>query len=239
MNDEILADMACARWTLNPALQSTAEKPTEFELFSDRINRMWPSYVLDARNRLRPGPETPTINLAWLKELLLSKELSRNSELEWVSNKSLKYLDGADLQGESVCLQSFPRSGNSFLRRVIELITGVYTGSDLNNNLTSQRMFSNCLGEETVPEDNNLVWIAKTHWPMEAPMGAKRWTTNKCISLVRNPIDIIPSLLYLLNTQNHSSTTNEKPNEVDPVFWAEFTKVIATGLNGHFLNLNS
>ena len=204
MNDEILADMACARWTLNPALQSTAEKPSEFELFSDRINRMWPSYVL-----------------------------------EWVSNKSLKYLDGADLQGESVCLQSFPRSGNSFLRRVIELITGVYTGSDLNNNLTSQRMFSNCLGEETVPEDNNLVWIAKTHLPMEAPMGAKRWTTNKCISLVRNPIDIIPSLLYLLNTQNHSSTTNEKPNEVDPVFWTEFTKVIATGLNGHFFNLNS
>ncbi len=231
MNDEVLTDMACARFSLNPAVQSTAENPSEFELFSDRVNRMWPSYVLDSRNRLRPGPETPTINLAWLKELLLSKDLSRNSELEWVSNNSLKYLDGADLQGESVAMQSFPRSGNSFLRRVLELITGVYTGSDLNINLTMQRMFSNCLGEETVPEDNNLVWIAKTHWPMESPLGAKRWTANKCISLSRNPIDMLPSLIYLVNTQNHSSTTNEKPNEVDPALWKTYTETVATGIN--------
>ena len=99
MADEVLANMDCTRFSLNPAMQSTAENPSQFELYSDRIFRMWPTYVLDARNRLRPGPETPTVNFSWLKDLLLSKELSRNSELEWVNSKNLRFLDGSDMKG--------------------------------------------------------------------------------------------------------------------------------------------
>lgn len=66
-----------------------------------------------------------------------------------------------------------PRCGNSFLRRILETITGVYTGSDMNIDLTTQLLFGGRLaGEETVSDDN-LVWVTKTHWPMESPLGSK------------------------------------------------------------------
>lgn len=111
---------------------------------------MWPTYYLDSRCRIRPGQDTPTVNLAQLKELLLSKDLSRDKELEWVSTKNLRFLDGTDITGEQIVFSSFARSGNSFMRRVIELITGVYTGSDMNINLTLQVVSGNLAGEETV-----------------------------------------------------------------------------------------
>ena len=62
------------------------------------------------------------------------------------------------------------RSGNSFLRRIIEMITGVYTGSDMNLNLTMHLMGGNVAGEETVSHEN-LCWVTKTHWPLMSPMG--------------------------------------------------------------------
>ena len=59
--------------------------------------RLFPSYVLDDRLRIRPGPETPLINFTNLKELLLSTDLARNAELEWASPKNLRFLDGSDM----------------------------------------------------------------------------------------------------------------------------------------------
>ena len=96
-NDECLADPENNRFSINPAMQSTAENPTPFDLYSDRIARIFPTYVLDEGLRIRPGPETPRVNLVNLKELLLSTDLARNAELEWASPKNLRFLDGSDL----------------------------------------------------------------------------------------------------------------------------------------------
>ena len=71
--------------------------------FSDRFTQTFPSYVLDDRIRIRPGPETPVTNFANLKELLLSKDVARNAELDWVSSKNLRFLDGTDISGQSIC----------------------------------------------------------------------------------------------------------------------------------------
>mmetsp|Transcript_22321 Transcript_22321/g.27397 ORF Transcript_22321/g.27397 Transcript_22321/m.27397 type:complete len:92 (-) Transcript_22321:1229-1504(-) len=46
-NDEVLADLNNERFTLNRALQSTAENKTEYELYSDRFVRVFPGYTLD------------------------------------------------------------------------------------------------------------------------------------------------------------------------------------------------
>lgn len=54
-------------------------------LYSDRVRANFPSYVLDAQNKVIPGPETPKLNFNYIQELLLSKDISRNSELEWIS----------------------------------------------------------------------------------------------------------------------------------------------------------
>ena len=45
------------------------------------------------------------------------------------------------------------------------MVSGVYTGSDMNLNLTLQLVFGNLAGEETYPHEN-LCWITKTHWPI-------------------------------------------------------------------------
>ena len=58
------------------------------------MTRVFPTYIYDERCRIRPGPDTPTVNFNWLKELLLSKDLSRDAELDWVSANNLRFLDG-------------------------------------------------------------------------------------------------------------------------------------------------
>ena len=68
------------------------------------MTRLFPTYELTQDHcQIRPGPETPRVNLKWLKELLLSTDLGRNSELDWVSGKNLRFLDGEDTTGARVC----------------------------------------------------------------------------------------------------------------------------------------
>ena len=59
---------------------------------------------MDSLFRIRPGKDTPTVNIAWLKELLLSKDLTRQSELDWVSQEGYRFLDGKDLFGDMIAL---------------------------------------------------------------------------------------------------------------------------------------
>ena len=80
-------------------MQSTPERPSDFELFSDRVTRLFPTYVLDDRLHVRPGPNTPRVNLLHMRELLLSRDLTRNAELEWVQMNTLRFLDGTDTMG--------------------------------------------------------------------------------------------------------------------------------------------
>ena len=77
-----------------------------------------------------PKSDTPTVNLKQLKEILLSKDLSRDRELDWIANGEIRFLDGEDIGGDKVSFQSFPRSGNTMLRKFLEVVTGVHTGSD-------------------------------------------------------------------------------------------------------------
>ena len=122
------------------------------------------------------------------------------------------------------------RSGNTFLRRVLELITGVYTGSDMNLNLTMHLQTGNMAGEETVSHDN-IVWVTKTHWPMESPLGSVKFSAQKCISIVRNPIDILPSLALLMNLMSHSLQSQVPLNQVDPEWWDRYVKELSGVVN--------
>lgn len=85
-------------------------------------------------------------------------------------------------------------------------------------------------GEETVSHEN-LCWITKTHWPMESPGGGTPFSAQKAISIVRNPIDMIPSLALLSTTTSHSATLTESFHEADPVWWAKFSENVAKGTN--------
>ena len=82
------------------------------------MNSKYPSYIFDERCKVIPGPETPLYNFVELKELLLSKDLSRDADFDC---NDLRFLDGkVDMTGNMVAFQSFHRCGNTFLRRFVE-----------------------------------------------------------------------------------------------------------------------
>jgi hypothetical protein len=131
-DDQILANKEVTVYSVNPEMQNTLENPTGFELYSDCFARLYPTYTLDARLRIVPGPETPTVNFNTLKEILLSTDLERNSELAWIE-KGLRFLDGSvDMTGNRVCFASYPRTGNTMTRNYVEAVSGIFSGSDMN-----------------------------------------------------------------------------------------------------------
>lgn len=184
--------------------------------------------------RIIPGPQTPVVNFKQLKDLLLSKDLSRDSELDWVSAGEFRYLDGEDMTGNMVAFQSFARSGNTFMRSYLETLTGVYTGADMDLSFSLNVQQSGLCGEEIV-SDSNLTWITKTHWPM--PMGwQEKFHAQKMISVVRNPIDVIPSFVSLVNFCSHSLVPEQSYSRDRPEFWndavAYFTEFLAENHTG-------
>jgi len=67
-------------WSADPAMQHTDDNPTGLMLFSDRFATLYD--YLETRpgklSKFYPKPDTPVTNLKALRELLLSKDLSRN-----------------------------------------------------------------------------------------------------------------------------------------------------------------
>ena len=219
-----MCDKGGDRMSVNPVVQkSIHNESAEYELFSDRYQRMVSSrFVLSQTLQLLPAPEKPVVNLKQLREILLSTDLSRNAELDWTKDE-FRLLDGESISGNQIAFQSFARSGNSFLRRFLELITGVYTGSDMNLNLTMNLMFNGLHGEGHVA-DGNRVWVTKTHYPFQSPMGVTKFESQKQIVIVRNPIDVLPSMAHMAWTGSQSETPKEKYHEDFPEAWNTFIK---------------
>ena len=84
-NDELMANKTVTRFSLNSSLQRTlSNTESEYMLLSDRIRLMFPRVVLDDELRFMPAPGTATVNFWQLQDLLLSKDLSRIKELDWI-----------------------------------------------------------------------------------------------------------------------------------------------------------
>jgi hypothetical protein len=91
----------------------------------------FPSYVLDKKLRLQPGPETKTLNFPKHKDLMLSKDLSRLPEFRKICESEAMLLDSNfNMAGNKISMATFQRNGNTFLRSYIEKCTGMATGSD-------------------------------------------------------------------------------------------------------------
>ena len=101
----------------------------------------------------------------------------------------------------TILLSSYPRSGNTMLRKYIEKLTGIYTGSDcdIKRNLNKQLYEMGLKGEGTT---NEKVLIVKTHFPER--MGMSTFECTKSIIIVRNPTDCISSLFNMVATSTHS-----------------------------------
>ena len=108
----------------------TEERKT-FEKFSERFLRLYPDYVLDETMHIVAKPDTPVVNLQNLMNLLKSNDEALWNESKWIFDPNhFRFLDGAQNKTQKVAFCSFPRSGNTFFRKYVELLSGIQTGAD-------------------------------------------------------------------------------------------------------------
>ena len=121
-----------------------------------------------------------------------------------------------------ILLSSYPRSGNSYLRSLLEGYTGIITGSDNrpNRNLSASLIRFGFQGEGVVDQS---VWLIKSHYPER--FGYVCFNVQKVILLVRNPFDAIASYFNMAFTNTHDKelhpSCREAPSPLANI-WEDF-----------------
>ena len=139
---------------------------------------------------------------------------------KYLDDKVLRFLDGQPIDGDRTCYLSYMRSGNTFLRKYLELITGVTTGSEMPVSAPTPLNIQGMIGEQVA---DDTVWVVKSHHPMR--IECLNFKTNKFIVCVRNPFDVILSTVNFLNTMSHvKELQNNVPVEQPAMFdfWVRF-----------------
>ncbi|CAB1121182.1 unnamed protein product [Ectocarpus sp. CCAP 1310/34] len=113
-------------------------------------------------------------------------------------------------------LASYPRSGNSLLRKLLEEITGTITGSDTRPDRTLSRSLS-VMGMQGEGVVDHRVRVVKTHYP-ERP-GFRAFEADKAVLLVRNPFDAIDSYFNMALTNTHDRSLHDAVYEEFQEFW--------------------
>ena len=116
-----------------------------------------------------------------------------------MDDKILRFLNGEPIPGDKVGYMTFPRSGNTFLRKYMEMITGVPTGSEMPSYITMPLQLTGLIGENTV---DDTTWIVKSHHPMRIKFDD--FSCNKLIVCVRDPFDVMRSGMNFMTTKTHS-----------------------------------
>ena len=93
------------------------------------------------------------------------------------------------------------------LRRYLEIVSGIFTGSDEDIGADAALQSLGLIGAETT-SDSNLVWVTKTHYPVNH-MHHGTFHGQKMIKIVRNPLDCLLSYAHMAATMTHSGTPVE------------------------------
>ena len=70
---------------------------------------------------------------------------------------------------------------------------------------------------------DDSIWICKTHHPLIVKMQAS-FSSNKTFMVVRNPLDVFPSLAAFTNTMSHGNKPDFEIHVEYPEWWAWFVK---------------
>lgn len=169
------------------------------ELFEARFKPL--GYTVGDKERVRATESAKTVEFTELWDILTSSDEQKLKDNEWIFSdiKNPLFLKRGSAvnvatTGNHVGFLSYPRSGNSFLRKYLSNITGIQTGSDMgmDKGLHVHQMFAEFLGEHIVDDS---VWIKKSHDPMLLP-GSLVNKVNKVICCVRNPYDVFVSMTH-------------------------------------------
>ena len=190
------------------------------EWFEERYQPL--GYVIQGE-KVVPGESCQTVEWSDLWEILSSDDEQKLKDAAWIFDdvsvpKFLNEKSAINVQttGNRVGYLSFPRSGNSFLRKYLHNITGIQTGADMGMvmGLGFQQMFCEFLGEM---HTGASVWVQKSHDPMWLP-GNHINRVNKVICCVRNPFDVIASMTHFVSG-THSTQVTQNFSEDIPEFW--------------------
>jgi len=137
------------------------------------------------------------------EELAQTSVCRQPSLLRFYSEDDDMFLPGTTL------LVSYPRSGNTLLRSLLEATTGFVTGSDTRPDRALSLALADrhdLVGEGiTSPNQTRLV---KTHWPER--IGFRKYTAHRAVFLVRNPFDAIDSYWNLNVTNTHTEKVTDE-----------------------------
>jgi hypothetical protein len=103
---------------------------------------------------------------------------------------------------------SFMRSGNTFLRKYLESMTGIVTGSNCPNVFTVNFALA-IAGLKGESYTDNKVQFIKSHFPYIYPMTTPV-SGSKSVVCVRNPLDVMTSLFLFTATLTHNATPLNK-----------------------------
>lgn len=109
-------------------------------------------------------------------------------------------------------LVSYPRSGNTLMRTLLERTTGIVTGSDTrpDRNLSRALAEQHNLVGEGITQSSQVLFV-KSHWPER--MGNQLHEARRAVVLVRNPYDAIDSYWNLNATVSHTKTVTDEVYE--------------------------
>lgn len=156
--------------------------------------------------------------------MLKSKEVSlyEKAVKDNLWDGEFRFLDMKPLKTK-VSFLSYPRSGNSLMRRVLEQSFGVATGSSGSLH-TGTYLQINGLKGQHITDDR--CWIVKSHHPTAAPKVMK-FMSDKVLCIVRNPLDVIVSFSSICNTLSHSAELDFNFAKDYPVWWDYWVKRVA------------
>lgn len=137
-------------------------------------------------------------------------EVGAKRSLEGKSGSILRWLDSEEKNGEHIAIVSYPRSGNTLMRGLLEQVTGIHTGCDTHpDRVLSRELQKFGMQGEGVVDDS--VWFIKSHFPER--LGWKSYKIKKAIVVIRNPWDAIDSYFNMTLTNSHTKSIHESEYE--------------------------
>jgi hypothetical protein len=100
-----------------------------FFTFSEQVRKHFGiNYEFVQNGSLVTSKHGRTLNLDEVVGMLKSKDNSLLEKNKWIFDNEFRFLDGKPLKTK-IAFCTFPRSGNSLMRRLLETATGIVTGS--------------------------------------------------------------------------------------------------------------
>ena len=119
-----------------------------------------------------------------LLALMRSKDVDRyQCQKELFFGEQARYTTANSREQAKVVYATYPRSGNSLMRKYFENVTGTATGSDQVIKHQSNMALQYCgFKAEGITDDRT--WICKTHFPYELPF-QHSWSSDIAVVCTR------------------------------------------------------